>query len=173
MEPEKCLEPLLSRRSVRRFEDREVPDELLLKAVDVARQAPSAKNSQPWHFVIVKDRRTLDELSKIHVGAAPLRNAKAAIVVLADIEASPHSYVADAAIAATYLWLALHCLGLGAVWIQTLRNIEEVRAAVKAPGKYVPVAIFAIGYPAEKPSPKPRKALEEVVSLEEFGKGLK
>jgi len=166
------LEPLLSRRSIRRFEDREVPDELLLKAVDVARQAPSARNSQPWHFVIIKDREKLEELSKIHVGAAPLRNAKAAIVVLADIEASPHSYVADAAIAATYLWLALHCLGLGAVWIQTLRNIEEVRAVVKAPGRYVPVAIFAVGYPAERPSAKPRKPLKEVLSLEEFGRRL-
>ncbi len=169
---EKCVEPLLSRRSVRVFEDRDVPLELILKALDVARHAPSARNSQPWRFVVVRDRGKLEELSKIHVGAAPLRRARAAVIVLADMEASPTSYVADGAIATTYLWLALHCLGLGAVWIQTLRNVEEVRHAVKAPGKYVPVAILAIGWPAEKPAPKPRKALKEVVDLEEFGSGL-
>ncbi len=172
MSVEECVKPLLERRSIRRFEDREVPDELLLKAIDIARYAPSARNSQPWHFIIIKDRSKLEELSELHVGASPLKNARAAIVVLADMEASPHSYIADGAIAATYLWLALHCLGLGAVWIQTLRNVEEVRHAVGAPGNYVPVAILAIGYPAEKPSPKPRKGLKEIVSLERFGRGL-
>jgi len=46
-----------------------------------------------------------------------------------------------------YLWLALHCLGLGAVWIQTLRNIDEIREILGLPSDHIPVAILAIEYP--------------------------
>ncbi|OYT45947.1 MAG: nitroreductase, partial [Desulfurococcales archaeon ex4484_42] len=61
-----CLEPLLKRRSVRVYEDREVPMDLILKVLDIARWAPSARNAQPWEFVVVTDRKILEELSKIH-----------------------------------------------------------------------------------------------------------
>ncbi len=167
-----CLEFLLGRRSVRVFEDREVPLELVLKAIDVARYAPSAKNSQPWEFVVVRRRDLLDKLSEIHPGAVPLKNANLAVVVLADRERSPTSYLVDAALAAMYLWLALHCLGLGVVWIQTLRNVEEVRRIIGAPDHLTPVAILAIGWPAEKPRPRPRRSLEEIVHLETYGRRL-
>ncbi len=165
-----CREFLISRRSIRKFEPKEVPLELVLKAIEIARYAPSAKNVQPWYFVIVRDREKMARLAKIHPGAKPLENASLAIVVLADSYASPVSYLVDGAIAATYLWLALHCLGLGAVWIQTLRNIEEVRNVVNAPQNLVPVAILAVGYPAEKPEPKPRKSVEEITFFEEYGR---
>lgn len=68
-----------------------------------------------------------------------------------------------------YFWLALHCMGLGAVWIQTLRRIEEINKLLNVPSNYVPVAIFAIGYPAEKPSARPRRPLEEIVFIDKYG----
>ncbi len=170
---EQCIEFLLSRRSIRVFEDKEVPEELVLKAIDVARYAPSAKNLQPWEFIIVKNRDTLNRLAEIHVGAQPLKRAKMAIIVLGDKEISPISYHVDASLAAMYLWLALHCLGLGAVWIQTLRNIEEIQKIVNAPPNKVPIAILAIGWPAEKPIPKERKRLEDIVHIDVYGSKLK
>ncbi len=167
-----CSEFLISRRSVRVFEERDVPIEMVLKAIDIARYAPSAKNSQPWAFIIVRERDKIEKLANIHAGATPLQRAPLAIVVLADMRASPVSYLIDGAIAATYLWLALHCLGLGAVWIQTLRNIEEIRKLLDIPENWVPVAILAVGYPAERPSPKPRKSLDEIVFVNAFGRKL-
>ncbi|NPA97376.1 MAG: nitroreductase family protein [Crenarchaeota archaeon] len=167
MSEKQCIDFLLSRRSIRVFEDRDVPTDLLLKAIDVARYAPSARNSQPWRFYIVKRRDILDKLSAIHGGATPLRRAKAAIIVTSVPSESPASHQVDAALAAMYLWLALHCLGLGAVWIQTLRNVEEVRSIAGIPSSEVPIAILAVGWPAEKPSPKPRKPLESVVKIVE------
>jgi len=160
---------LLTRRSIRVFEEKEVPIDIVLKAIDIARYAPSAKNIQPWAFIIVKDRGILNKLAELHPGAAPLRRAPIAVVVLADSQASPVSYLVDGANAAMYLWLALHCLGLGAVWIQTLRNIDEIRKLLNIPENWVPVAIMAIGYPAERPSPKPRKDLSEIVFVDVFG----
>ena len=160
-----CIDFLLSRRSIRVFEDRDVPTDLLMKAVDVARYAPSARNSQPWRFYIVKKREIIEKLSEIHIGATPLKRAKAAIIVTSVPSESPTSHQVDAALAAMYLWLALHCLGLGAVWIQTLKSVEEIRKIVGIPEDQVPIAILAVGWPAEKPSAKPRKPLEQIAKV--------
>ncbi len=165
-----CFEALLSRRSVRVFKDEEVPTDLILKAVDVSRFAPSAKNRQPWEFVIITERDRILKLADMLRWSDPLRRCKVAVVVLADREASPTSYLVDGAIVATYFWVALHCLGLGAVWIQTLYDPEGVAKFVGAPERFVAVAAFAIGWPAEKPEPKPRKELRELVSFEEYGR---
>ena len=140
-----------------------------MKAIDVARYAPSAKNTQPWRVIIVKDRELLDKLSGIHSGALPLRGAKLALVVLADKTESPTSYLVDASLFAMYLWLALHCMGLGAVWIQTLRDTETIRRILEVPEECVPVGILAVGWPAEKPSPKPRRSIEEIVFIDRYG----
>ncbi len=167
-----CREFLLSRRSIRYFEDREVPLELVLEAIDIARYAPSAKNTQPWRTIIIRRRDLLDKLAKLHAGARPLERAPLAIVVLAVPGESPTSYLVDASLFAMYLWLALHCLGLGAVWVQALRNTRDIREILKIPEDYVPIGILAVGWPAERPEAKPRRNIEEIVFLDEFGVGL-
>jgi len=168
-----CLEPLLKRRSIRVYENREVPMDLILKVLDIARWAPSARNAQPWEFVVVNDRKILKELSKIHSSAKPLSKASAAVIVLCDTNISPITYHVDCANAALYIMLAAYCMGLGTVWINSLRNIEEVRRIIKAPSSKVPVAIIAIGYPAESPEPKPRKPIDELVHVNVYGNKFK
>ncbi|MEM2021896.1 MAG: nitroreductase family protein [Zestosphaera sp.] len=166
---EACVENLLKRRSVRVFRSEEVPLESLLRAIDVARYAPSAGNRQPWRFVIIRDLRKLREFTEKLPHARPLATARVAVMILANVEESPTSYMVDASLAAMYFWLALHCVGLGAVWIQTLRNVEEFREFVKAPNNYIPVALFAIGWPAEQPEPRRRKDLKEITYMEKYG----
>jgi nitroreductase len=164
------LEFLKSRRSIRRFKSEPPPRELILRAIDTARYAPSAKNSQPWRFIIVDDPDLKSKLANIHLSARPLYNAPLAIVVVCQIDESPTSYMLDCANATLYLLLALHALGLGAVWIQALRNIEEVKQALSIPNNAIPVAIIAVGYPDETPQPRPRKPLSEIVYLNKYGK---
>jgi len=167
-----CVEALLSRRSIRVFRE-DAPDlSTILKAIDIARYAPSARNSQPWRFIVITDRELIEKLSEIHPHARPLKSSKIAVVVVASRSESPTSYLVDGALAAMYFWLALHCLGLGAVWIQTLRNVEEINTILNIPEDYVPVALFAVGYPGEAPTAKPRKSLKEIVYLNRFGKAL-
>jgi len=166
---DQLLELLKSRRSIRRFKREKPPLELVLKAIEVARYAPSAKNSQPWRFIIVDDEELKNKLASIHPAAAPLREAPMGIVVACHIDESPVSYMLDCANATVYLLLALHALGLGAVWIQTLRNVEEIRGLVGLSNNVVPVAIVALGYPDETPQPRPRKPLEEIVYFNRYG----
>ncbi len=166
---EDLFEFLLTRRSIRHFKPEPVPDDVLLKVLDLARYAPSAGNRQPWVFVVVKDPEVKDKLASLRSGAAPLARAPVGIVVACDRGTSQLSYQVDCACATMYIMLAAHALGLGTVWIQALANTEEIRKLVELPENYVPVAIVAVGYPAEKPQPRPRKPLEEVAYLNRFG----
>ena len=165
---ESCIDLLLTRRSIRRFKPDPVPDEVIRKVLDIARYAPSAANRQPWDVVVIKDRPKIEELSKLHRGAAPLANAPVALVITCDKNVSPISYQVDCAAFTTYLLLAAHALGLGTVWIQALRNPEEIKKIIKAPEGKEPVAIVAMGWPAESPTPKPRRGVNEFLHSESF-----
>jgi nitroreductase len=166
------LEFLKSRRSIRRFKRDPPPLEMILKAIDVARYAPSARNSQPWRFIVVNDPLLKDRLAEIHPWARPLKEAPVSVVVACHVDESPTSYMLDCANATIYLLLALHALGLGAVWIQALRNVEELRVLLNIPNNAIPVAVIAIGYPDEKPEPRPRRPMSEVVFLNKYGHRL-
>jgi len=166
---EELLNFLISRRSIRRFKPDPVPDELILKILDVARYAPSARNSQPWVFIVVKDPEVKKKLANVHLWAKPLENAPLGIVIACNTELSPESYQVDCANATMQVMLAAHALGLGTVWLQTLRNINEIQEIVGLPKNYVPVAMLALGYPDERPSPKKRKELKEIVYLNKYG----
>jgi nitroreductase len=166
---EELLNFLISRRSIRKFRPDPVPDELILKILDVARYAPSARNSQPWVFIVVKDPEVKRKLANVHLWAKPLENAPVGIVVACNTEVSPESYQVDCANATMQIMLAAHALGLGTVWLQTLRNVSEIQGIVGLPKNYVPVAMLALGYPDERPSPKKRKELKEIVYLNRYG----
>lgn len=163
------LDFLKSRRSIRRFKREKPHLDIVLKALDTARFAPSARNSQPWRFIIIDNRELLNKLSTIHPGAKPLESAPLAIAIVCDTNESPVSYLVDCANATIYLQLALHALGLGSVWIQTLRNIGDLRKILELPESITPVAIIAAGYPDETPSLKPRKELSEITYLNKYG----
>lgn len=160
---------LTSRRSIRRFKPDPIPDEVLLKILDVARYAPSARNSQPWVFIVVKDVEIKRKLANIHPWAKPLENAPVGVVVACNSELSPESYQVDCANATMQLMLAAHAVGLGSVWLQTLRNIKDVQEIVGLPKNYIPVAMLALGVPDETPTAKKRKELKEIVYLDRYG----
>ncbi len=166
---EDMLEFLLTRRSIRQFKPDPVPDDVLFKILGVARYAPSAGNKQPWVFVVVKDREVKEKLVSVRAGFSLLLNAPLGVVVACDKELAQVSYQVDCANAAMYVMLAAHALGLGTVWLQTLRDVEGVQKVVGLPENYVPVALIAMGYPAEKPQPKPRRPLDEITYLDSYG----
>lgn len=159
---EEGIRLLLDRRSIRKFQQKPVPKKLIEKAIDIARHAPSAKNLQPWQFIVVYNREKIVEMSKAGRGASPLSRAPVAIAVVADPQTSPITYLVDGAIASTYLWLALHALGLGAVWINSLRY-DTYYDILGVDRDKVIVSVFAVGYPAEQPSTRPRKDLDEII----------
>jgi len=114
-----ALETIFSRRSIRQFTNEPISDELIELLLRAGMNAPSAANRQPWRFVIINDRETLNQITTFHHYSLMLHQAPIAILVCGDSErAYERGYLAlDCSAATQNILLAAHSLGLGAVWL--------------------------------------------------------
>jgi nitroreductase len=153
------LEAIRTRRSVRRYEDRPVAEELVQRLLAAAMSAPSARNAQPWQFVLIDDRQTLAEIAAINPNAQMARHAPLGILVCGDLslELSAGYWVVDCAAAVENLLLAAHALGLGAVWTGVYprqERMDGLRRLARLPDNVVAHSLVVLGYPAEQPPPR-------------------
>jgi len=161
------FEIIKTRRSVRKYK-KEIPSEALIKkCIEAALYAPSAKNSQPWYFIIVKDREKIKEIAKAQPFTKFLEAAPYVVVALADDKKSNH-WLEDMGCALMAFLLEAHSLGLGACWgaIYNPENRDRekyVRNLVDIPENFRVVACIGIGYPDETPYPKKIKSIDEAI----------
>jgi len=161
------LEAIHTRRSIRRYRDEPVSEELVEKLLGAAMMAPSAVNKQPWHFVVIDDRKLLAQIPRINPNAAMAAGAPLAILVCGDLKLEhPSGYwVVDCAAAVENLLLAAHALGLGAVWTGVYPREERMaglRRLLGIPEHVMPHTLVVIGYPDEKPASRDRYRPERV-----------
>jgi len=150
------FEAIHTRRSIRKFHDKPVPEELVRKVLAAAMAAPSACNAQPWQFVVMDNRQMLTEIPKINPYAAMAAAAPLSILVCGDtsLEISRGYWVVDCAAAVQNMLLAAHALGLGAVWTGVYPQQERVKAfqqLLGLPTHVNPHSLVVLGYPAEQP----------------------
>ncbi len=160
-----ALEVLFTRRSIRQYTDEPVTDEQIKTILEAAMNAPSANNRQPWHFIVVDDREMLNGIMEAHPYSKMLAQAPVAIVVVADTERSPSYFQQDCAAAIQNLMLAARALELGTVWLGVYPNEERVPAIAELfdiPSPCVPLAVIALGHPAEEKGRVDRYADEKV-----------
>lgn len=148
------LDAIRTRRSIRKYKDRPVPEELVQKILAAAMSAPSARNAQPWQFVVIEDRRILREIARINPNASMAADVLLGILVCGDLELekSPGYWVVDCAAAAQNMLLAAHGLGLGAVWTGVYprqERMDGLRRLCHVPEGVMPHSLVLIGYPAE------------------------
>jgi nitroreductase len=162
------LDVILSRRSIRRYEDKEIPKDVLDKIVEAGRQSPSAANRQPYHFVIVTDSEIKQELSK-ELFSRFLKNAPVIIVGCANTKALLTGKWAtiDTTIALENMVLAAWSLGIGSCWIGSFKE-QKIKELLKIPQDWKVVALVTFGYPAETPKPRKKKPINELFSLNQF-----
>ncbi|MBN1592836.1 MAG: nitroreductase family protein [Candidatus Coatesbacteria bacterium] len=183
------LECIRTRRSIRKFLDKEVPQDIIREILEAARWAPSGGNKQPWRFVVTQDRekiRTFDP----YFHQPWVEQAPAVLVACAN----PHDtwatyderddcFVMDTSAAIQNVLLAAHNLGLGAVWILSF-SPKAVRKALGIPPHIRVLSIIPLGYydrddetefAGKKVSNKgslPRRPAEEIFFIEEYGAPL-
>ena len=152
-----------TRRSIRRYASQPVPEALIERLLRAAMAAPSASNQQAWQFVVIDDRAILDEITRFNPAAFALNSAPLAIVVCGDLSrelpVAAGFWVQDCSAAIQNLLLAAHASGLGAVWLggYPLQHlVEHTRQLVGLPAEVIPLAIIAVGTPAEKKEPEDR-----------------
>ncbi len=151
-----AIEAILTRRSIRRYAPGPIPGDVVRTLLEAAMAAPSSKNRQPWAFVLLEDRALLDAIPEFHPHAAMLRHAPLAILVCADTTRQPLEgyWLQDCAAATQNLLLAAHALGLGACWVGVQPRAEReagLRRLLSLPDTIRPVALVALGLPAETP----------------------
>lgn len=143
----------LQRKSIREFSNEIIKDDDLKQLLKAAMQAPSAKNQQPWEFVIINNRKLLNELSEMSKGAWMLRDVNVAILVLMkDTDKSPLMRPQDCAAATENILLEAVELGFGAVWIGVYPledRLSYVHKLLNITGKSA-FSLIALGYPKTK-----------------------
>ena len=156
---------LKSRRSIRSFEDRPIPKDILRTIAETALYAPSAMNRQSWHFVVMTDRAELDALAALVKARLNLDeryrfyHCQALILASNDPIENPMA-VDDCACALQNIFLAAHALGVGSVWINQLRHVcddPEIRAmltTVGVPTHHTVYGAAALGYERKPPQEK-------------------
>lgn len=149
-----AIEAILTRRSIRKYGPGPVSDEMMETLLRAAMASPSARNQQPWAFVVVDDRAILNAVPEFHPHAGMLRHAPLAIVVCADTTRQPLEgyWLQDCAAATQNVLLAAHALGLGACWVGVQPRPEReagLKRLLDLPDWVRPVALVALGYPAE------------------------
>lgn len=150
------LEAIRTRRSIRNYNDQNVEAESIQKILAAGMSAPSAGDEQPWHFIVVTEKRILEEIPRINPYAAMTRDAQVAILICGDLrlERFEGFWVQDCAAATQNMLLAAHALGLGAVWtgIYPMQDrVEGFRKLLNIPVDVIPFALLPLGYPAHEP----------------------
>jgi nitroreductase len=188
-----------NRRSVRSFKPDPVPERHIQKILDIARSAPTSGNQQPWKFLVVKDKKKLDELKKACIDKSLTRlkmsglneeqlkarekrtldyydktfSAPVYIVVLVDTKSKYPTYNKhDGPLAAGYLMIAARALGYGTVYYTDSIPADLTMKVLNIPERFERICITPLGIPVEWPKAPSKKPLGEFVVLEKFIKGV-
>jgi nitroreductase len=155
-----------TRREIRDYLDKPISDEHLLKILEAGRVAPSSKNSQPWHFVVIKNKETLTKIASLTPTGSHIAKAPLAIGVLMDGAKLPEI---DGARAIQNMALEAWDLGIGACWVTNFYE-DAVKDVLGAPQRMKIVTVMPFGYPKEPKTTrkKVRKTLQEIVSYEKL-----
>ena len=148
------MDEILERQSIRKYTEKPISDEQIEEILRAAMASPSAGNQQPWEFIVVRSKETMDEIMKVSQHAAPLKSAPVAIVVCGDEAKEKHKgyWVQDCSAAVENMLLKVTEMGLGAVWIGVYPeqdSVDGLKRIFNLPDTVIPLAVVPIGYAAE------------------------
>ena len=178
------LREILSRRSIRKYENKSVEEEKLSEILESCRLAPSGNNTQPWRLIVVKSEEMRNKIAEVSNNQTWMTQAPVYIVCVADsscrvdnsdsikIDENSSEFmvkqlIRDTTIGADYMTLQAEALGLGTCWVAWF-NQKDIRPLLGIPEDKFVVCILTIGYSAGNPKQRPRKSLEEIVKYERW-----
>lgn len=166
------LEAIKKRQSVRSYQDKEIPKEMLQEILEAGRLAPSAKNTQSWKFIVVKDKELRKKLvpackNQKFVGEAPVVIAGCGTNTEYIMSNGEHSYPIDLAIALDHMSLQAASLGLGTCWLGAFYQ-DQVKEILGIPKEVRVVALMTVGYPKKLETKTGRKPLSEIVCYNKY-----
>lgn len=169
----KVSEAIRRKRAIRDFTDEPLPDEVATAILKAGRRSQSSKNRQAWRFIVIRERETLRQLSKLGQFAGHLAGAAMGVLILTPPPDKFYGALFDAGQAAAYMQLAATELGVGSC-LATLYEGEKVAALLGIPDDWQVLMAISFGYPAEKEKLRlakllrGRKDFDEVVKWERW-----
>lgn len=148
-----ALKPILERRSYRVYKDLSVPDDVLENLLKAGMYAPSAMNSQPWEFLVMKDSEKKEAVSKLVSYWSMLKHAPLGILVMANTNgyraSTKEFFVQDCSASSENILLAAQAQGLGGVWLglyPKMDKVQKIREIYNIPEHIIPFSLLSIGY---------------------------
>ncbi len=162
------FEAILKRRSIRRYMDKDIPDEILEKILEAGTWAPSSCNEQLWNFTVVKSKETRERLVREAGSSSLILKAPLLVVNTYHNQNLKEAYT-SMAVAIQNTFLAAFALGLGSLWLDSIGKERVVKDILAIPEDQVIVCFSLFGYPKNAiPTPPSRKPLDKVVHRESF-----
>ncbi|HSL41978.1 MAG TPA: nitroreductase family protein [Anaerolineales bacterium] len=157
------LDLIRTKRAVREFTGQDVPEDVVQEILEAGRLAQSSKNDQPWHFILIRDRETLRQLSTCGRYAGHLAGAKFAVALVIQ-----PGYDFDMGQAAAYMQLAAWGRGVASC-LASMWEPDRAKAILGVPAEKQFDTMISFGYPAKKPGKiRERRPLDDVVRLEKW-----
>jgi len=165
------LENIKTRRSVRKFSDRQISDGNMDLIIEAGRWAPSGANAQPWQFIVARDRAVIKSIADAcyysvlksrHVG-----EANVVVVILGNPAVGSATYLQDCTIAGANMTLMANALGIGSCWIGAFED-DTIRDILAIPEGLKIIALISFGYAAKEPRVTPRLEHKDIVHLEGY-----
>ncbi|MCM8805278.1 MAG: nitroreductase family protein [Candidatus Omnitrophica bacterium] len=166
MQGKTLLDVIKERRSIRAFKVTPISINILKDIIDCARLAPTARNLQPWTFVVITEEKTIKKIAEATDYGKFLAQAPCCILVFCE---DTKYYLEDGSAATENILLAAKAYGIGSCWIAGDKKpyVKKISEIVNAPENQKLVSIIALGYPDEQPCP-PKKSLDEVIRWEHW-----
>jgi nitroreductase len=160
--PEKFLEFLKGRRSIRAFKKEGIKEEHLKMILEAARWTPSASNRQPWEFIIIKDKEILQKISETAIYGRFFKRAPLAIAIVGKPSKSPNWYYIDTSLVSMQMMLMAWALNIGSCWIGSMDR-EKAKEFLGIDKEDYLLTILPFGYiKGNIPKPTLRKSIEQI-----------
>ncbi len=166
------LEALKTRRSIRKYQNKKIPDETIHEILNCSMFSPSAFDTQPWQFIVIDKKEMFPDILKVASHAEMITGASHAIIICGDNKAQENTglLIQDISAATENLLLAAHALGIGAVWTG-IYPFDEIVKGIKdffnLPENILPVTMVVLGYGDESPE-QPERYKEEKVHFNKW-----
>jgi nitroreductase len=149
------MNAILNRKSIRKYKNIKVSDEIVEELLRAGMQAPSAGNEQPWEFIVLRDKEIMKNITEVHPYSKMLLNTDVAIVVCGDEskEVFKGYWVQDCSAATENILLTAEDKGLGAVWLGVYPmedRVDALKELLNLPSSVIPLSIIPVGYPDEQ-----------------------
>jgi len=161
------FEVIKQRKSVREYSDKKVEKELIERVVDAARVAATARNEQPWEFIVTYDKNILKKICNMCPNGPFIKDAPCLIAVFSK---DTKYYLEDCSSATQNMLLAIEALGLGGCWVAGDKKdyTDAIGKIFNAPEGYKLVSMISVGYPKKPQDPKGKRSIKELLHWEKW-----